>query len=99
MEATYRALHDALWPDIEALMKEARLENYSIYLSRFPDGRIFLFCSFQYAGDDFENEMKRLGEHPRAKEWAARCEVCQLPLENRPAGEWWSSLEEIFYLA
>jgi L-rhamnose mutarotase len=98
MEEEYRTLHATIWPDIKALMKKFHLENYSIYLSRFPDGRCLLFCSFEYAGDDFEADMKQMDAHPRSGEWAARCEACQLPLETRHEGEWWSSMEEVFYL-
>lgn len=93
----YKALHAGIWPEIAEKMTEFHLQNYSIHLSRFPDGKFYLFSYFEYSGDDFEADMQRLGAQPKAKEWAACCEACQIPLENRPEGEWWLPMEEVFY--
>ena len=37
--ARYRELHAAAWPDVLAVIKRSRIQNYSIYLRTLADGR------------------------------------------------------------
>lgn len=95
----YKKIHDEIWPEIAEVTTQCHLHNYSIHLHRRPGGDCTLFTYFEYTGDDFEADMKTLAAHPKSAGWAELCEACQLPFENRAAGDWWSSLEEVFYQA
>jgi len=93
----YSKLHAEIWPEVASMIKQAHLENYSIYLHEFPDGRCYLFSYFEYTGNDFDADIKAMATCPRVKEWGALCSSYQLPLGNRNEGEWWSSMSEVFY--
>ena len=49
----YKELHANPWPEINKI-KDVNIQNYSIYLTQFPDGKYYLFSYFEYVGDDFE---------------------------------------------
>jgi L-rhamnose mutarotase len=95
--AEYKALHAAVWPDVLAMIRACHIRNYSIYLRRLDDGRLHLFSYFEYVGDDYEADMARMAEDPATQRWWAVCMPCQRPLENRAAGEWWASMDEVFH--
>lgn len=93
----YKRLHAAVWPDVIRMIKECRIENYSIYLRRLDDGRHYLFSYFEYTGDDFAADMAKMAADPTTRKWWSLCEPCQRPLEGRAAGEWWAAMEEVFH--
>ena len=35
----YKKLHANPWPEINAKLKDVNIQNYSIYLTQFPDGK------------------------------------------------------------
>ncbi len=94
----YKALHANPWPEINAKLKHVNIQNYSIYLTQFPDGNHYLFGYFEYTGKDFDADMKRMADDPKTKEWWSLTDPMQLPLENRNEGEWWKSMEEVYHL-
>jgi L-rhamnose mutarotase len=94
----YKALHANPWPEINAKLKQVNIQNYSIYLTQFPDGNHYLFGYFEYTGTDFDADMKQMADDPKTKEWWSHTDPMQLPLENRDEGEWWKSLEEVYRL-
>jgi len=94
----YKELHANPWPEINAKLKDVNIRNYSIYLTQFPDGKYYLFSYFEYVGNDFTADMKRMGDDPKTKEWWIETDPCQIPLENRPEGQFWKSMEEVYHL-
>ena len=94
----YKALHANPWPEINAKLKDVNIQNYSIYLTQFPDGNHYLFAYFEYTGEDFAADMKRMGDDPKTKEWWSHTDPMQLPLENRKEGDWWKGMEEVYHL-
>ena len=98
MLAKYKELHANPWPEINAKLKDVNIQNYSIYLTQFPDGNYYLFSYFEYTGDDFDVDMKRMGDDPKTQEWWKETDSCQSPLENRPEGQFWKSMEEVYHL-
>ncbi|MCF7837080.1 MAG: L-rhamnose mutarotase [Candidatus Marinimicrobia bacterium] len=94
----YRKLHAAVWPDVLKMIAACHIRNYSIYLRQLPDGQFYLFSYFEYTGDDFEGDMARMAADPVTQQWWAECQPCQQPLANRAAGEWWSTMEEVFHV-
>lgn len=88
----YRELHANPWPGILKKIKECNINNYSIF---HKDG--FLFAYFEYEGEDFESDMKKMAESPITQKWWDVCMPMQIPLDSRKEGEWWSYMEEVFH--
>ena len=92
-EEEYRRYHAAVWPEVLEMIRECRIENYSIY---WKDD--LLFSYFEYHGDDFNGDMARMAAHAKTREWWAIMEPMQQPVESRKPGEWWAAMEEVFHL-
>jgi L-rhamnose mutarotase len=92
-EAVYRELHAAVWPGVLDTLRANGVTNYSIFLR---DG--LLFSYLEYAGDDYEASMARIGEDPVTREWWQHTDPCQQAVESAQPGEWWAPLEEVFHL-
>ena len=92
----YKALHANPWPELNAKLKQVNIQNYSIYLTQFPDGNHYLFGYFEYTGKDFAADMKRMGDDPKTKEWWSHTDPMQIPLSNKKDDEWWKNMEEVF---
>ena len=95
--AEYKELHATVWPDVLHMIQQCHIRNYSIYLRQLDDGNHYLFSYFEYTGDDFKADMAKMAADPTTQKWWAVCMPCQRPLENRPAGEWWTTMEEVFH--
>ncbi len=93
----YKRLHAAVWPDVLAMIRRCNIRNYSIYLRKLPDGKHYLFSYMEYTGDDFAGDMAAMAADPKTQEWWAVCKPCQEPLPDRPEGEWWAPMEEVFH--
>ena len=89
---TYKELHAGVWPEVLSMIRACNIRNYSIY---FKDG--YLFSYFEYHGDDFEADMKKMAADPKTQAWWKLTDPCQEPLETRKEGEWWASMEEVFH--
>ncbi len=95
--AEYKALHAAVWPDVLKMISTCNIKNYSIYLSKLPDGESYLFSYFEYVGVDFETDMATMAADPTTQKWWEVCMPCQNPLPDRDDQEWWSNMEEVFH--
>lgn len=95
--AEYRRLHAAVWPAVLARIAASNIRNYSIFLRRLPDGRLYLFSYCEYVGSDFAADMAAIANHPVTRQWWAVCKPCQQPLPDRAADEWWAGMEEVFH--
>ena len=91
-QAAYRRFHQAVWPEVLARITACHIRNYSIFLR---DG--VLFSYFEYHGTDFPADMQRMAADPKTQEWWATMDPMQAPYPDRPEGDWWSRLEEIFH--
>ena len=63
--AEYKARHDAIWPELAALLKEAGVSDYSIHLDEETG---LLFGVLWRRGD---HTMAELPEHPVMRRWWA----------------------------
>jgi L-rhamnose mutarotase len=93
-EERYIILHKHTFPGVLAQIHRANIRNYSIFLR---DGMLFSY--FEYVGNDFTHDMAGIGEDQTTREWWKLTDPMQEPLETRKEGEWWATLEEIFYVA
>jgi len=89
----YRKLHIAVWPGVLKTIFDCNIRNYSIF---YREG--WLFSYFEYIGNDYEADMKKMAEDPITQQWWKLCEPCQQPLESCQNGEWWVEMEEVFHV-
>ena len=96
--ARYEELHAAAWPEVLAIIKRSHIRNYSIYLRELADGRHYLFSYFEYAGNDFDQDMKKMAADSSTQRWWKETDPCQQPLPDAVAKKQiWSSMEEVFH--
>lgn len=93
----YKRLHADVWPGVLRMIDECNIRNYSIYLGQLDDGNYYLFSYFEYTGDDFDADMKKMADDPTTQKWWSVCEPCQIPQKNRKEGEWWMTMQEVFH--
>jgi len=94
----YKRLHANPWPSVNKMLKECNIQNYSIYLTQFDDGKWYLFSYFEYTGSDFEADMKKMGADPATQRWWKETDPCQIALRNRKPGQWWKAMDEVYHL-
>lgn len=89
----YKELHAKPWQGVLDMIRVCNIRNYSIYV--FGDK---LFAYYEYTGEDYEADMKKMAADPLTQKWWDECMPCQQPVEGRPQGAWWMDLEEVFHL-
>lgn len=93
----YKTLHAQAWPAVLKKITECNIHNYSIYLKQI-NGKPYLFSYFEYTGDDFNADMKKMAADPTTKKWWQKTDPTQIPLPDAQAkGQIWSSMEEVFH--
>jgi L-rhamnose mutarotase len=90
--AEYERLHANVWPEVLATISACNIRNYSI----FRHGT-WLFAYFEYVGEDFAADMRKMAADPKTQEWWTYTDPLQEPLEERAEGEWWTSMKEVFH--
>ena len=89
----YKELHANPWPEVNAMLKECNIQNYSIY---YRDG--LLFSYLEYTGDDFDADMKKMAADPMTQKWWKETDPCQEPVDSAEEGVWWADMEEVYHL-
>ena len=88
--AEYRARHDAIWPELAALLHESGISDYSIFLD---EETLALFAVLELADD---NKRDALPGHPVMKRWWDHmAPLMEVEPGNRPK-EW--PLTQVFHL-
>ncbi len=86
----YKRRHDSLWPELQQLLKESGVEDYSIFLD---DETNFLFGVLKIA------DPLKLGELPQQpvmkKWWAHMKDIMETNEDHSPVS---IPLKEVFYL-
>ena len=90
----YKALHADSNPGVRDLLSKANIENFSIFIKQFDDGKYYLFAYYEYTGDDYHADMKKLAEKERNIRWLETCDPMQVPFEGE---ESWSVMDQIYY--
>ena len=89
-EEEYNKRHDALWPELEILLKQAGIKEYSIFLDEETN------VLFGYLTVDDVAELDALPKHPvMQKWWAYMKDIMETNEDNSPVN---ISLKEVFYL-
>lgn len=89
----YKKLHANIWPGVKKTVSEGNIRHGTIF---YKDG--FLFRYFEYVGNDFETDMKKMEDNSITQKWCDICVPMQEPLETRKEGEWWAYMEEISHV-
>ncbi|MEG0722496.1 MAG: L-rhamnose mutarotase [Lachnospiraceae bacterium] len=89
----YKYHHAHIWPEINAMIKQCKITNYSIY--NFGG---FLFSYYEYVGENYDADMAKMAEDPKTQEWWDLVMPYQTPIEGRKEGEWWAEMEEVYHL-
>ena len=79
----YNELHAHAWPEINAMIKQCNIRNYSIYETEL-DGKLYLFSYFEYVGDDFKADMAKMAADPKTQEWWRECCPARCGCPARP---------------
>ncbi len=91
MEAEYIRRHDAIWPELSALLREAGVSNYSIHLDRETN------TLFGYLERGEWHGMADLPKHPVMQKWWAHMgDIMRTNGDGSPVA---IDLAEVFYLA
>jgi len=93
----YTQLHAAVWPGVLAALGDVNIRNYSIYLGQVTPGEYLLFSYFEYVGDDFEADMKRMAADRVTQLWWTYTDPLQIRLPGTPEGAQWKAIEEVFH--
>jgi L-rhamnose mutarotase len=90
-EAEYRRRHDAIWPELSALLRESGISNYSIHLDRET------LTLFGYLERRSDHAMAALPLHPVMKRWWVH--MADIMATNPDGSPVAMPLEEVFHLA
>lgn len=89
-EAEYRKRHDNIWPELEALLSNSGIQDYSIFL----DEETLTLFAVQKLSKDFDQEL--LPSHPIVKKWwAYMADIMETNPDNSPIA---TPLKEVFHL-
>lgn len=89
--AEYVALHAAVWPEVLAIISACNMRNYSIYQQG-----THVFCYFEYTGEDYEADLKKMEAEPKMQEWWTHTKPCFVGHDQQ---EYYLDWTEIFHLA
>ncbi len=86
----YKKRHDEIWPELEQLIKESGVLDYSIFLD--SETNILFACQKQIG----EASSQDLGSNPIVQKWwAYMADIMETNPDNSPVSV---PLEEVFYM-
>ncbi len=91
MEAEYEKRHNAIWPELAALIKSTGVSDYSIFWDKDTN---ILFATQKVSGDASSQD---LGGNPIVKKWwDYMADIMEVNPDNSPIS---IDIKEVFYLA
>lgn len=89
-EKVYQQRHDEIWPELQALLKEAGIHDYAIYLDEETNALIGVMKA------DDPKKLEYLPQQPiMQKWWAYMGDIMETNADNSPVQV---PLKEVFYL-
>lgn len=86
----YQKRHDEIWPELQALLKEAGIQEYSIFLDEDTNT---LFAFQKVMGQSGSQD---LSGHPIVQKWwAYMADIMETNADNSPVS---TPLPEVFYM-
>jgi len=87
----YKRRHDVLWPELENLLKDTGIKEYSIFLDEETNDL------FGYLTIDDERKLDELPKHPVMKKWWSYMQdIMESNPDHSPVSV---TLKEVFYLS
>ncbi len=91
MQDEYKRRHDAIWPELVALLRDAGISDYSIHFDEDTD---ILFGVLWRTSD---HGMDDLSDHPVMRRWWAHmADIMETRPDNEPVSV---PLKTVFYMA
>ncbi|MFL1011707.1 L-rhamnose mutarotase [Flavisericum labens] len=89
-EAEYKKRHDDIWPELETLLSDTGIQDYSIFL----DEETLILFAVQKISKDFD--VAYLPNHPLVKKWwAYMADIMDTNEDNSPIEK---PLKEVFHM-
>jgi L-rhamnose mutarotase len=89
-EIEYKKRHDEIWPELQTLLSDSGIQDYSIFL----DEETLILFAVQKISADFDEAL--LPNHPIVKKWWAHmADIMETSLDNSPLS---TSLLEVFHM-
>jgi L-rhamnose mutarotase len=88
----YEELHRNVPPGVLRTISDCNVVNYSIF--RYRDQ---LFSYFEYTGEDYEADMRKMAADPATQRWWAICGPMQVQTPDKVDGSWWTPIPEVFH--
>lgn len=85
----YANLHLNAWPEVVKAIDECNIHHYSISLRGNE-----VFTYYEYTGDDYEADMKKMEEYPEVQRWWTFTRPCFM---DHDKGHYYDDLWEVFY--
>ncbi|KAH7890040.1 hypothetical protein F5I97DRAFT_1849786 [Phlebopus sp. FC_14] len=94
----YKEIHASVWPGVLAALARHHIIDYSI--NHYPPLQL-LIATFKYTGDDYEKDMKALGEDEETQRWWKVTDGMQESFNEDATGSgkdvpWWTDVAEVF---
>ncbi|HEV2576974.1 MAG TPA: L-rhamnose mutarotase [Acidobacteriaceae bacterium] len=88
----YIEYHRRVWPTVLATIDACNIRNYSIFL--YND---LLVAYFEYYGDDYEADMRKMAADPETQRWWKITDAMQEVLPEAGPGDKWLQIPEVFH--
>ncbi len=87
----YLKLHENVWPEVLKTIKECNISNYSIF-----NFELFCFACFEYHGENYEEDMKKMKNNATVQRWWKHTKPCFKQFEFAGEDEYYIDMLEIF---
>ena len=91
-ESEYLRYHAQVWPEVLNTISDCNIRNYSIFLRNG-----LLFAYFEYHGDDYEADMKKMADCEDTQRWWKIMDPMQQVVDGALPDEKWANLREVFH--
>lgn len=89
----YKNLHKKCWPGVLDMIQKCHLNNYSIFIHGQD-----VFSYFEYEGNDFENDMKKMEDDEETQKWWRHTHPC-FETFTYDKQEFFADMDQIFYFS
>lgn len=89
----YIRYHEKVWPSVLSTIEACNIRNYSIFLHDS-----LLIAYFEYHGEDYEADMRKMAADPETQRWWSIMDPMQQPLaQAAKEGTRWLEVPEVFH--
>ena len=80
------------WAGVLQLIRDCNIQNYNIFIE---DDVVFGY--YEYVGEDYEADMKKMEQCPITQEWWTHTKPCFIKYAIDPASEFYHDMKPILY--